>query len=112
MSKKKLKKFKKGGHVKQKGRVSSSSTNITEQKRENLIEEIESMENERIAEKETEPDIYMSDKYDHVKRDVKKILLIMFAILIVLFLTYYVSLKTTYLSSLGNWIYKILNIQA
>lgn len=112
MSKKKLKKFKKGGHTKHKGNIAPNSTQSITQKRNELIDEVESLGVEAEKEEETEPDIYMSDKYDHVKKDIKKILIIMLSIFIILFGVYYLSLKTTYLASIGDWIYKILNIQA
>ena len=50
-------------------------------------------------------------EYAHVKVDVKKILLIMTIIVVLLLVTYYIDLKTSYLNNIGNWIYKILNIQ-
>ena len=56
-------------------------------------------------------DVYKTDKYDHVKKDIKKILIIMAIIILALIGIYILSLKTTILSSFGDWVYKILNIQ-
>jgi uncharacterized membrane protein len=56
-------------------------------------------------------DHYDTQKYDYVKHDIKKILIIMVSIIIVLFAFYFIELKTTILDTIGNWIYKILNIQ-
>lgn len=53
----------------------------------------------------------ISNEYAHVQKDVKKILIIMSSIMILLAIIYYLSTTTPLLSSLGDWIYKILNIQ-
>lgn len=71
-------------------------------------EEILEVEAETTAETPSE---YDTDQYDYVKHDIKKILIIMVSIIILLFGFYYLGLKTTALDTLGNWIYKILNIQ-
>ena len=55
-------------------------------------------------------DAYKTDKYDHVKKDIKKILIIMAIIIVVLIGIYILSLKTTILTSFGDWVYRILNI--
>lgn len=60
---------------------------------------------------ESVSDHYDTQKYDYVKHDIKKILIIMGSIVIILFGFYFLGLKTSLLSTLGNWIYKILNIQ-
>lgn len=114
MSKKKLKKFKKK-HSQINPTVDSTqvslnttSSQITELEEKEIISEIKEIKN---RDNELHDDIYMTDKYEHVRKDVKKILLIMSSIIIVLIATYFLNQKTTYLTSLGNWIYKILNIQ-
>lgn len=56
------------------------------------------------------PDVYKTDKYDHVKTDIKKILIIMSIILLALIVIYFIGLKTSFLGTFGDWIYKILNI--
>lgn len=58
------------------------------------------------------PDVYKTDKYDHVKKDIKKILIIMLIIVLALFGTYLLSFKTSFLGTFGNWVYELLNIQA
>lgn len=81
-----------------------------EKPEEQTIEPV--MREERvIIKEEIETDHYNTDKYDHVKKDVKKILVIMASIIILLLITYFVSLKTHYLNSLGDFIYRITNIQ-
>ena len=50
-------------------------------------------------------------EFEHVKGDVKKILLLLFAIIVVLLVLYFVDNKTHYLSTVGDWFYKVLNIQ-
>jgi hypothetical protein len=70
------------------------------------------MREERVVIKEeTEVDHYKTDKYAHVKKDIAKILVIMTSILILLLVIYFISLKTTYLTSLGDFIYRISHIQ-
>lgn len=72
----------------------------------------EQIDNEEIAEEivETEEDPYQTDQYAHVKKDIRKILIIVTFIVIVLFAVYFVSLKTRGLEAIGDWIYKILNL--
>ena len=52
-----------------------------------------------------------SAEFQHVRKDVKKIMTLLLIIIIVLIILYFVDQKTTILSSAGDWIYKILNIQ-
>lgn len=56
-------------------------------------------------------DFYGTDKYNHVKKDVVKILIIMAAIVLVIVAVYILNSKTTIFTSFGDWVYKILNIQ-
>ena len=63
------------------------------------------------VEPEDMDDVYKTNKYDHVKKDIKKILIIMGIIILALIGIYILSLKTTFFNSFGDWIYKILNIQ-
>lgn len=106
MSKKKFKKFKKISNQ----QLQTNNAATSSEKRDAIVSELNATEKERkeLAEK----DIYDTDKYDHVKKDVKKITIILGSIILLLFGIYFLSLKTTYLSTAGNWIYKILNIQA
>lgn len=65
--------------------------------------------NEKIIESEN---AYKNPEYDHVKKDIKKILLII-TILIVLFAGIYVlGEKTNSLKAIGDWIYRVANINA
>jgi len=56
-------------------------------------------------------DFYQTNEYAHVRRDIKIVLALLAGIIILLFVIYYIGLKTTYLATFGNWLYKILNIQ-
>ena len=59
----------------------------------------------------SEPDdFYTTNQYAHVRRDIKIVLALLLGIIILLFAIYYLGLKTTYLTTFGNWIYRILNI--
>lgn len=88
---------------------------VTEQKDDNLDEQISSLssESEGEIEESVSKDIPASieNEYAYVKGDIKKILLIFFSIIVFLIAIYIVDIKTTLLSSFGDWIYKILNIQ-
>lgn len=55
-------------------------------------------------------DFYSSNQYAHVRRDIKIVLALLVGIIILLFAIYYLGLKTTYLTTFGNWIYRVLNI--
>lgn len=52
------------------------------------------------------------EEFKYVRGDVKKILVLMAIIVLLLIGLYYLDIKTSYLANLGNWFYKILNIQA
>lgn len=47
----------------------------------------------------------------HVKKDVKKIVLIIFLLSLIFVGIYFLGSETNVLSSFGDWIYKIANIQ-
>lgn len=61
---------------------------------------------------DVKPDAYKTDKYDHVKKDIKKILVIMLIVILLLVVIYILSLRTSFLGTFGNWLYRVLNIQA
>ena len=101
MSKKKFKKFKTG-------------------KKETPIVRAQGVEGEMIDQteggatvvKETVAnDPYQTEHYAYVRHDIKKILLIILAALILLTGAYFISTKTTIFTTFGDWMYKILNIQ-
>jgi len=62
--------------------------------------------------KPEEVDPYTHNQYDHVKKDVRKILFIIAIIIIIFIGACILSAKTNVLASFGDWIYKIANIQA
>ena len=109
MSKKKNKFKKKKAHRLGAIAVSTQAVEIANPISESLEESFDHAPSPVIQEEK--PDAYKTDKYAHVKVDIKKILIIMAIIILVLFGVYVLSLKTTILDSFGNWIYKILNIQ-
>lgn len=107
MSKKKNKfKTNKRHHSPEQAPKAISPKTVIDSGTDSLILESSPEQNVDIA-----PDHYDTQKYDYVKHDIKKILIIMGSILIVLFAFYFIELKTTILDTTGNWIYKILNIQ-
>ena len=50
-------------------------------------------------------------EYAYVRRDVKKILIVMGSIIALLIIAFVVNSKTTAFYSMGNWLYNSLNIQ-
>jgi len=113
--KKKFNKFKKK-HPGQRPQPVASQINQSsaDTKEEAIVfspDEPESSE-EKIAAPQEETDVpeAIENEYAHVKKDVKKILIIMLLIILLLVIIYIVSLKTALLSSLGDWVYKLLNI--
>ncbi len=52
-----------------------------------------------------------SHEYDHVRKDVIKILLLMLGIVILIVVLYFIGIESNYLTSIGDWFYKILNIK-
>lgn len=50
-------------------------------------------------------------EYAYVRKDVKKILIVMGSIIVLLIIAFIVNSKTTIFYSMGNWLYNMLNIQ-
>lgn len=64
------------------------------------------------SKKEVAEEIAANNKeYAYVKRDVKKILIVMGSIIALLIVAFYVNEKTPIFHSMGNWLYNALNIQ-
>jgi hypothetical protein len=89
----------------------STAPNIASGYADNQTIEPISQEDQTVVKAEEETDHYNTDKYDHVKKDVRKIVIIMASIVIILFAIYFGSLKTNYLNSLGDFIYRISHLQ-
>ena len=113
MSKKKNKKFKKNRSVK----PAPQETNTNAFVSSDPVASEEAVSGKTNDEKITESaspkadDPYSNSQYDHVKKDVKKILFII-AILGIIFIgIYLIGVKTSILSSFGDWIYRVANIQ-
>jgi len=103
MGKKKNKKFKKIKHHVEPAKVVNSLEDSSETK-----PDITSVNTEIAARK----DPYDVAEYAHVQKDVKKILIIMISIVVLLFIIYYVSTATSVLTTMGDWLYRVLNIKA
>ncbi|MFA5927446.1 MAG: hypothetical protein WCT32_02995 [Patescibacteria group bacterium] len=103
MSKKKNKKFKK---------ISGKVSTVTRE--DEAVELVEAGESSAVSRgsdavalsSEADP------RYKMIRRDVRRVLITVAALLIILFGTYILGLKTGALGSLGEWIYKIANIQS
>lgn len=52
-------------------------------------------------------DEILNEKYRYVRHDVKRLVLIIFALFIVTGIFYWLNIRTSVLDSFGNWIYKI-----
>lgn len=104
MSKKKSKKFKK---IKKQSPVDQMkpAQSGPETSNSELIEEI------KESKVEDHNEAYLTKQYDHVRRDIKKVTLIMTLILLSVVGFYFLNDKTPYLTNLGDWIYKVANIQ-
>ena len=50
-------------------------------------------------------------EYSYVRRDVKKILIVMGSVVALLIIAFIINSKTTIFYSMGNWLYSALNIQ-
>ena len=71
-----------------------------------VVEKVESKIAPMLEETDTE-----KKEYSYVRKDVKKILIVIGSIFVLLFVAYYLSLKTPIFNSMGNWLYNTLNIQ-
>ena len=111
--KKKFNKLKKKHQAQSFQNPQASKTPI-ERNDTNLEAEVASLpsESENDIEESVSKDIPTSieNEYAYVKKDIKKILLIILSLVVILIAVYIVDLKTTLLSSFGDWIYRILNI--
>ena len=111
MSKKKNK-FKRSKHSHPQSQVAApimnNAVNLENPEAEPLIQSAVTSASESAK---TEPDdLYANNQHDYVRRDIKIVLALLAGIIILLFAIYYLGLKTTYLTTFGNWIYRILNI--
>ena len=115
MSKKKFKKKKHKKHSKQniylapRPTVSATpaiSSGVTEEEAPEIIEE-------EIA-KPTQDAVIPAEEekeYAYVRKDVRKILIVMGSIIALLIIAFIVNSKTTIFYSMGDWLYNTLNIQ-
>lgn len=79
----------------------------------------EIVEEEEIVAEPTKASVYHDAKipaeeekeYAYVRRDVKKIVIVMGSIMVLLIIAFVVNSKTSAFYSLGNWLYNSLNIQ-
>ncbi|MCL5410416.1 MAG: hypothetical protein M1324_01025 [Patescibacteria group bacterium] len=113
MSKKKNKKFKK--NKPNKGFQKSETTNTFVSSDpvvsdESIINNQTSTQGDKSSPIEID-DPYSHNQYDHVKKDVRKIIALIGLIILVFSGIYILGLKTNILSSFGDWVYKIANIQ-
>jgi hypothetical protein len=111
MSKKKNKRFKKNKPQKVFLNEKSESSNTLVSSDTTISDE--SIANDQTAQASTVKidDPYTHNQYDHVKKDTKKILIIIGIISVIFLGIYFIGLKTEILNSFGDWIYKIANIQ-
>ena len=115
MSKKKFKKFKKK-HAHQTQYVAPVQTAVTTPIETEVMAEIhDEPEVVEKVEAKTAPMLEETEaekkEYGYVRKDVRKILIVIGSIFILLFVAYCLSLKTPIFNSMGNWLYNTLNIQ-
>lgn len=117
MSKKKFKKFKKKKKSNQPHYVALVQTAVStpvdtevmeapKDEPEVIKEKAESKTDPMLEETEAE-----KKEYAYIKKDARKIAIVIGSIFALLFITYYLSLKTPVFDSMGNWLYTSLNIQ-
>ncbi|PIS07522.1 hypothetical protein COT78_03235 [Candidatus Berkelbacteria bacterium CG10_big_fil_rev_8_21_14_0_10_43_13] len=113
---KKNKKFKKHTHKHSSSQVQSTGlkleTRSSELETENLESDVQESSSEIRKSNSplpvADPEIAILDeRYTYVRRDVRKLMIVL-AVLIVLFVaTYFLNTKTTVLDNFGDWIYKV-----
>lgn len=108
MSKKKNKKFFKKSAKASQPDVSKTTNDVSVQQ--------STVSGERLAEPfvtEKNNDPYaisiLNERYLHVRKDVNKLLIVLGTLVIILIGTYFLGQKTTILSSVGDWLYKLGN---
>lgn len=72
---------------------------------------IENVKLEAPAIVETDEIVMLNEKYKFVRKDVKKLLIVLGILAIVLVAIYIINTKTPFLNTVGDWIYKIGNFQ-
>jgi hypothetical protein len=60
---------------------------------------------------ETDEIAILNEKYKFVRRDVKKLLIVLGILAVILVGIYIINIKTPFLTTVGDWIYKIGNFQ-
>lgn len=116
------KKFKKKKHKKHGGRPNFSAPQpAVAVKPADIAVGTEIEEPEIVEEVKEEPKIAKTadaiipqeeeKEYAYVRKDVKKIVIVMASIIALLIVAFIINSKTSAFYSLGNWLYKALNIQ-
>jgi len=115
MSKKKKKKLKKSRQSKNKmmsgsrpealGKKSINTPNIISEP-----EVVENVEGEQ-EEKNIYEEIYKNQRYSYIKKDVAKVLVVLLILVVLLFAIYFLDKSYSFLKPVGDWLYKIMNIQ-
>lgn len=116
MSKKKFKKFKKKhSHHPQYVAPVEQSTPVQTEAVSDVSDALANIKTaEKVEPKVAAPEVETEaekEEYSYVKKDVKKILIVIGSIFVLLFAAYYASIKTPIFNSMGDWLYNTLNIQ-
>ncbi|MFA7244044.1 MAG: hypothetical protein WC080_02045 [Patescibacteria group bacterium] len=113
MGKKKNKKLKKKQHGNTAPQIIThpSTTPLAPTTEIDVTPEIEEKVEKEEVKEEKKNDGYDDPAYKDEKKIVVKILLTILLMVVILIVAYYVNQKTTILSSFGDWVYKLLNIQ-
>lgn len=109
MSKKKNKKFKKRHSIQPAAaehRIETVQLGVTQ----SVTNEPIMANGTEIVEKKSEIDT-LNEKYQYVRRDVNKLLIILATLAILFVGIYFLGQKTSVLNNLGDWVHKVLNLQ-
>lgn len=108
MSKKKNKKFK---------RTTSSTSSINNTPKTEIIDSTKAtitetpvIQSQEKAAPKDEIEI-LNEKYKPIRKDIKKLGIVLASLIVLFVVIYIIDGKTGFLGHIGNWVYKITNIQ-
>jgi len=115
MSKKKKKKLKKKKAQKKQQIIQNNSPNAVVQEAESSDAPEKSevgVPTESVGKDENiYEEIYKDQRYSYIRKDVVKVLMVLLALIIILIAIYLLDKSYSFLGPVGDWLYKIMNIQ-
>jgi len=66
---------------------------------------------ENVGKENIYEEIYKDQRYSYIRKDVIKVLVVLLILILILFAIYILDKSYSFLSPVGDWLYKVMNIQ-